>query len=167
MVCTGIICGDTTGKQISNGLDGALSTQQDFFYINTFRNNILGSGYKNKGFLSHMPIASFISEDVIVDEENDMFITDNGVIVDAYDFKGIKDSDKEKLSNLIIMQQQIKYPDYEFKVLPGSFPIEVRGGLTVNDKVVSNPETIMSSHILYITDYKKHLKNKNIQKVKA
>ena len=158
MICTGINCGDLTGKKYSENLNGALSANQEFFYIDMIIHDIVGE-YSHRGLFSHKEITSFIPENIIVDKDNDILVTDSGAIVEAYDFKGLNDKERESFSNMIINNYRQCYPDYEFALLPGEFPLGINGSITINNKLKRNQETIMSSHILYITDYKKHLEN--------
>lgn len=149
-----IICGDINGKKDSSKLVGALSANQDFFYENTIKDE-----FGPEGEIFNSPITSFIPKDISVDYENDLFIGAAGAVADAYDFNGLSEEEKQKEIQFIIAEKQEMYPGYEFVILPGKFPIGVEGGLTDNNGLVREASGIMSSHILYITDYKNHLQN--------
>lgn len=155
-----INCGDINGKKDSSKLVGALSTNQDFFYMNTIRDEI---GPEDE--FTYSPIAVFLPKDISVDYENDLFIGEAGAVADAYNFNNLSEEEKQKEIQFIIAEKQAMYPEYEFVILPGKFPIDVEGGLTLNNELIREARGIMSSHILYITDYQNHLqstKNKSL-----
>lgn len=149
-----ITCGDIGGKKDSDKLVGALSTHQDFYYNHTVKDE---NG--PEGEFLNTPITMFVPNNISVDEENDLFIGEAGAVADAYDFNGLTEEEKQNAIKFIIAEKQEMYPGYEFAILPGKFPIGVNGGLTVNNESVKEDSGIMSSHILYITDYQNHLVN--------
>lgn len=166
MVFANVNCGDLSGRKYSDKLKGALSANQDFFFINTIVDGCVGVDYVNDGLFLQMSVKRFIPEGINVDLENDIFTSDAGAIVDAYDFNGLRENEKELFGNAIIMQYKCIYPDYDFRIMPGQFPLGVNGSITVNKKVKRKEEAVMSSHILYITNYKEFINDKFVQKVK-
>ena len=56
----------------------------------------------------------------------------------------------------ILALKQAEYPEYELAFIPDSFPVEIAGG-TMHEGVSLFDQPIMSTHVLYITDYEKHL----------
>lgn len=165
MVCTGVNCGDLSGRKTSEILGGALSTNQNFYYIDMVVNDVVGPLYKHVGLFSHQSITSFVPENINIDSENDILTCDGGAIVDAYNFDGMADSEIEYLSSAIINNYSHLYPGYELTLVEGKFPLRVDGSLVVNDKTRREVKPIMSSHILCISNYKDFIKN-NKMKVK-
>lgn len=163
MVCTGVNCGDLTGRRYSEYLEGALSTNQEFFYINMEIDDIVGPGYKHVGIFSHKSITSFIPKDINVDSEHDILVCDAGAIVDAYDFNGMEEKEIKYLSEAIINNCRHNYPGYELALVEGEFPLGVEGSLIVDNKLKKDVRPVMSSHILCISNYKEHLKGNNIK----
>lgn len=144
-----IRCGGVSGKEYSVCLPGALATHQYFSFLNR----------RNKEYeADYLPIICFIPDDIIEDSNNDIFIGKNGAIVDAYDFSKLTKDESEQIKKDIIAEQKLLYPDYNFEIIEGKFPISVEGG---NLDIDEEPIGIMSSHILYITNYKDHLKTPN------
>lgn len=157
MFFSGVNCGDLTGKKYSQNLDGALSVNQEFFYIDKEINGLVESGYKYEGKFSHKEISSFIPENVTIDKINDILITDSGAVVDAYDFNGLNEHEFKCFSDAIVKSYEIGFPDYKFTLVPGLFPLDVTGSLIMNDKMQRESKVVMSSHILCIENYEKFL----------
>ena len=166
MLCTGISCGDLTGKRYSEKLDCALSTKQDFFYIDMFVNDVVGPNYSHEGKFTHKRISTFIPEFVGVDEENEVLTINDDAIVDAYDFNGLDDTELELFANALVQIHENNNPGCEFELIPGEFPIGIEGRLIVNDKVRKEEKPILSSHILCVKDYKKHIEKDAVKQKK-
>ncbi len=162
MFCTGVNCGDLTGRKYSKSLAGALSTKQDFFYVDMIVNDVVGPEYKHEGVFGHQQITSFIPNKVVVDNENDILVTENGAIADAYDLNGLDDKELAFFKDVIIKGYKELFPGYEFSIMPGNFPLGVNGSVTINEHLKKKKKVVMSSHILYITNYKNHLENNKV-----
>lgn len=111
-----IKCGDIDGRKDSENLLGALSTNQDFFYLE--------SGHEEY-IANNKPIEVFVSEDIYVDYNNQIFIGKNGAVADAYDFSKLSSIEIESKIKNIITEKKILYPDYEFEISEGKFLINV------------------------------------------
>lgn len=167
MLCTGISCGDLTGKQYSEKLGCALSTNQDFFYIDMFVHDVIGPEYSHEGRFTHKRISSFVPENITIDEENDVLALGDAAIVDAYDFNGLDNNELNLFASALIKVHEESYPDCEFALVPGEFPIGIEGRLIINGKEKKKENPIMSSHILCVKDYKKHLENNAVKQKRA
>ena len=82
------------------------------------------------------------------DHENDIFVNENGAVADAYIIHGENEEIGKKVLE-ILFEKKAEYPDYEFKLVCGEFPIDVLG--------VWKTKTIYSTHVLYISNYKEYL----------
>lgn len=158
MIFAGINCGDLSGKQCSEKLDGALSANQEFFYVNMIVNDIVGPGYKHVGIFSHKNIKAFVPTGVVVDEENDIIISKSGAVVDAYDLSDFNDEEFKRLTGAILEMYSNTYPGYKFALVEEQFPLGVEGSLTIVDGQVTEEKPIMSSHVLVIENYSDYLK---------
>ena len=137
-----IECGNINGRKDSDYLPGALSPNQDFFYLEPSEDKEL--------IASSRSVACFVPENIKDDYHYEIFVDENGAIADAYNFKKLSSTEIENEIKKIITEKKLLYPEYEFKILEGRFPLNVDWG-----------EKEMSSHILYITNYKEHLKTPN------
>lgn len=137
-------------KYSSNLLEGALSTRQEFLYACASKDEIGPEDvYVTK------PIAEFVPSHFKVDNVHDIFVNENGAVLDAYIFDGSEEEQKETMKK-VLAEKQAMYPEYEFALIQDSFPVEVAGG-TMFEGVSRFDQPIMSTHVLYITDYEKHL----------
>lgn len=94
---------------------------------------------------------------VLYDGLNGMFINQNGAIAAAFDLRKLDFSSQQKEIEKLLLDYRSTYPEYDFSILPGIFPIDVLGTSTEGKFEVET-----SSHILYIKDYEKHIvKNSN------
>ena len=131
-------------------LNGALSTRQDFFYGCAVKDEI----GPEEVYITK-PITSFVPSYFKVDNVHDIFVNENGAVLDAYIFNGTEEKQLQTM-NRILAEKQAEYPEYELAFIPDSFPVEIAGG-TMYEGVSWFDQPIMSTHVLYITDYKKHL----------
>lgn len=137
-------------KYDSDLLEGALSTRQDFFYTCASKDEIGPEDvYITK------PITEFVPSHFNVDDVHDIFVNENGAVLDAYIFDGSEEEQKEAM-NKVLAEKQAMYPEYEFALIPDSFPVGVIGG-TMFEGVSWRDKPIMSTHVLYITNYEKYL----------
>lgn len=142
-------------------LPGALAAFQNFFYDDSVKDF-----WGPEAVHNYSPVATFVptSSGISMDNENDIFVKDGKAVADAFDLTHLSADERLRAIDEIIMERKLMYPDYDFVMLPGNFPIYVEGGLTENGKCVRSASANMSSHILYINDYKRHLvNNKNNQ----
>ncbi len=137
-------------KYSSNLLKGVLSTRQEFLYACASKDEI---GPENVYITK--PITEFVPSYFKVDNVHDIFVNENGAVLDAYIFDGSEEEQKETMKK-VLAEKQAMYPEYEFAFIPDSFPVEVIDGIMF-EGVSWFDQPIMSTHVLYITDYEKHL----------
>lgn len=135
-----IDCGDIDGKRCSEQLPGALAANQSFFYDKC----------TDDYYQIHESVQKFVPDDIKLDRLHNIFVDENGAVADAYSFEGLSEEEKKGVIATIIVYRQEKFPGYEFVMLPGRFPIRVEGAKDLYD----SDEGIMSTHILYIKNYK-------------
>lgn len=133
-----IECGDINGKRCSEQLPGALAAYQDFFYTRGWDN---GDPY-----FINMGVGVFVPSNIETDYKHDIFVDEHGAVVDAYDFGILNEEETKSVIETIIAYKKKNFPDYEFVMLPGRFPIDV-----------DDDRATMSTHILYIKNYKEIL----------
>lgn len=137
-------------KWESNILKGALSIRQDFFYSYASKNE-----YGVEDVFMSAPITNFVSSEFNTDYANDIFVNENGAVLDAYKLN-CPEEEKQEILDKILLEKQAMFPEYELAFIPGSFPIDVVGG-TMFEGVPTFEYPIMSTHVLYITNYEKIL----------
>lgn len=144
----------------SEGLNGAVSGSTYFITFGKYAN-----GEAN---VDTMDLNALVDESKFTyDYDNDIYVNENGAVADAYFFT--EDNGKSKRRALeILINKKAQYPEYEFKLIPGEFPMDATGefyGYNGEGKQVVTKETESrnSSHVLYITNYKDYL-TKNIKK---
>lgn len=136
-------------RNSNTNLPGGLSTDEYFFYVDTNDDDAVPN---------YSSVSNFISkENFKEDPVNKIYIGSEGAVCDAYSFADMNQDEIEQNISQIIMEKKQIYPDYDFKIVPGNFPISVEGGYFCNGRQINSPEAKMSTHILYITDYDKHL----------
>ena len=101
------------------------------------------------------PITEFVPSYFKVDNVHDIFVNENGAVLDAYIFDGSEEEQKETMKK-VLAEKQAMYHEYEFAFIPDSFPVEVIDGIMF-EGISWFDQPIMSTHVLYITDYEKHL----------
>ena len=130
-----------------SNLDGALSTTGQVQYLYDTDEHELD--------VEDINIANYVTSDFSIDEKNKLFTNEHGAVVDAYKFYGPLSYENFVLEiKKIVYEHELLYPDYEFTLVEGEFPIEVIEAHGDNQKV---PHVIMSDYVLYIKDYKKQL----------
>lgn len=155
-----IVCGNVSGRRDSEKLPGALAADEDFFYIQTYKDE-----YGPEGVFLYDRVFAFVPKEIQLDFKNNIFIGSGGAVADAYDFSFLTEEEKESTMQEILAEKRMMYPTYDFAILPGQFPIDVQGGLVCaitdssgfHEEQVRPDEGVMSSHVLYITDYQNHL----------
>ena len=91
-------------------------------------------------------------------EEQDLFVNENGAVLNAFDFSNLSDSVKELAIMTVLKKYESEYPDYKISLKEGEFPMNytyTRRAHYVGEDVQ------MSSHILYVENYQKHLVSDN------
>ena len=142
----GITCGDIRGRQDSELLPGVLKPGQQVFY---------DSGYNKESSMDYKDLDYYVPEEFKIDGGLQAYVSENGAVVDAYYLSRLSPEEFEKAKRSIISEQQILYPEYEFELLPGSFPMDFR----------TDGEPEMSSHVLYLKNYKEIARGKREETV--
>ena len=104
-------------------------------------------------------VNQFISSKFIPDYENDFYYNENGAVLDAIDLS-IFFNNKEEQIKKILSDCIEKYPEYVVEVKEENFPMFVDGGTVDRYGGWNNEsqEIYMSSHVLYIKNYKDFIK---------
>ena len=97
-------------------------------------------------------VSTLTTSEFKTDYNNDIFVGKNGAVAAAYDFKNLNDEEKEREMSKIMMEKRSEFLDYEFEFVEGKFPVDV-----IPDNYCDKP--IMSTHVLLIKDYEKHIIN--------
>ena len=141
---------DVVWDRTSKSLDGALCSDNIFGFLRF-------NDYSREIEPDYYDISLYVPSNISKDSENDIFISDNGVVADAFDFSELTEQERTLAMKQILAEKQGQYPGYEFSIVPGKFPLGL-GDASGYD----SPPVIMSSHILCITNYKELLhKNKS------
>ena len=143
---------DSVDRFENENLSGALSPLQGFHYTSTYepeRETI--SMYKS------ISNTETVLNNYNIDKDNNIITNEFGAVADAYDFSKLSESEISEAIQAIILEKKLCYPDYEFTIAPGEFPIDIDGGME-SLYHYSGDKVILSTHVLYISDYPKHLK---------
>lgn len=125
----------------SSKLKGALSNSADFTFL-AFHSS------SEDIDCDYLPISIFVPEESFKnDMKNDIFISEHGAVANAYDFSALTDEERIETIRKILEEKIRKYPNYDFKIKIGKFPI----------KLYDRDSLEMSTHILYITNYEELL----------
>ena len=143
------------GNASSRFLDGAISTSVEIPFITTYVD-----AYGPEGIPDYSYISSFVSDDFEQDSDNMIFVNENGAVANAYRIVGLSEEEMQKAIAYMIKQEQEEHPDYNYKMVEGQFPVNIEGGRTYSNGSYTREKPVMSTHVLYITDYKEHLKSK-------
>ena len=128
----------------SDCLDGAISIDNEYDYL--VKCNFDAS-------LDWSPMSTFVPSSFSTD--NDIVINKDRALAGAY----FLDEDKlEEQKAAILAVHQLAYPDYHFEIEEGCFPISVCYNEFGDYYVVDG-----SNYVVYITDYKDHINNKQMQ----
>ena len=143
-------------------IKGAISPVQDF----TFSNREVVHNYTH--FIDERDtVEAFLPADSIIsiDKKNKLFIGEDGAICDAYDLSGYSRKEIQDIIKTILITKKYQYPLYHFTIKEGAFPINVNGSHTKDGEVKIGISPNMSTHILYLTNYKEFLpKQKTLRK---
>lgn len=140
-------------KEDSEILPGAVSSYMYMTYeIKLMSRN--GPGSDN----DYLYVNKLLPENRNYSDSAGIFIGPAGAISNAYDLSKVSPEDEEQVTNAIISKAKNEYPDYEFVLVPGEFPQYIER--VIKDEktgaIYCKPKAVMSTHILYIKDYKKH-----------
>lgn len=136
----------------STSLVGAISSDQYLFYSNTIKDRF---GVESESDFDH--ITRFVPKSFYCCY--DFFIGREGAVAGAYNLSCFSQKEQEEVIKFILNKKQEEYPDYNFDIVSGEFPVEVNGGLRTSRKTIRGARAVMSTHILYITDYQNHIKS--------
>lgn len=126
--------------QDNDRLPGAVSTETSFAYVD---NNEIG----------FIPMRDYVPDTYGEDIENHLFVDLNGAVANAFDLKFLKDSDKPNAIKEILTEYRTKYPEYDFEMKKGSFPVKVNLGMKFDSGLRMKDYPTMSTHVLYIKNY--------------
>lgn len=145
-------CGNISKKITSSYEADAISAKQEFFYLNKVAKRGVISVRSN-----HNLIAAFLpsQSDIKVDNNKDVFISKDGIVCDAYDFSSLTDEQITIKIEEILTDKQLMYPENVYVIEKGEFPIRAKGSYIKNDEVIEGIDVKMSTHVLYLRDYKK------------
>lgn len=144
---------DSVDKYENVNLSGALSTLQEFAYAATLCKT-------RESIPMHQSIGNTqtVLNNYNVDKENHIITNKFGAVADAYDFSELSEKEISEVKRAIILEKKLCYPDYDFTIEPGEFPIDMDGGRENIYGHYSGDEEILSTHVLYITNYRDFLK---------
>ena len=140
---------DFNCNEESSKLPGALST---FAYFGVLRPIYYNGISQRENMADISNVSNLTTREFQPDYNNDIFIGKNGAVAAAYDFKDLNDEEKEREMAKIMMEKRSEFLDYEFEFVEGKFPVDV-----IPDNYCDKP--IMSTHVLLIKDYEKHIIN--------
>ena len=119
-------------------LPGALSTESTFSVLNRGKNDL----------------------DIV--NLKDHVSSHDGVVANAFDLKFFDEEETNSIVRQILMDYKLKYPDYEFEIKKGKFPVkmhfgpEYRPGQRLADTICN------STHVLYIKNYGQFVKKRKL-----
>ncbi len=144
-------------KNTNSKLPGTISSSwnNEFAYFDSYKDEVGPELIDN-----YISVASCVPENIIIDDENSIFIGEGGAVADAYSVNSYQSEEAiDEGFRQIIAENEAMYPGYEFIILPGEFPIDIDGAMYHNDELTYDMMPIMSTHILYIKNYKDILEN--------
>lgn len=131
----------------STVLDGAISARADFLFL--ARSYDEENGYDEDFDFTN--ISNYLPDDFYLDKDNDIIVGPYGAVLDAFDLADVDDLDNEILN--IVIDYQMKYPEYELEVEKGVFPLD-----TISTDSMF-PDLLFSTHVLYIKNYEDIIEN--------
>ncbi len=102
--------------------------------------------------MDFVPIRNHVPDHYGEDVENGLFVDLNGAVANAFDLKFFKEQEQNHVIAEILTEYESKYPEYEFEMKKGQFPVKVDLGKKFDFGRISNYPT-MSTHVLYIKNY--------------
>lgn len=131
--------------QENDNLPGAVSTETEFLCL-------------DEGKPDFIPIRDHVPGEYGEDVENGLFVDLNGAVANAFDLKFYGEKEQNKAVKEILSEYKTKYPEYEFEMKKGKFPVKVDLGMKFDFGRISNYPT-MSTHVLYIKNYGNFVKS--------
>lgn len=126
--------------QDNDKLPGAVSTETSFAYVD---NNEVG----------FIPMRDHVPDTYGEDVENNLFVDLNGAVANAFDLKFLKAEEQPQAIKEILTEYRIKYPEYDFEMKKGSFPVKANLGMKISSGSRMKDYPTMSTHVLYIKNY--------------
>ena len=121
-------------------LPGAIGVDDSF--------SLIYQGYDNDTVCDYQELKYLVdSKQFQRDLDNNIFVNENGAVLNAYDFDKLNAEDKEKAINTVIEKYQEQYPNYRLTVKEGNFPISFD-----RDWISAGTEKL-STHVLYVQNY--------------
>ncbi len=140
-----------------SSIDGAISPISDFAFTNRSQiNDYVRFTNEIDTVEAFLPVDGSFT----VDKKNNLIIGEDGAVFDAFDLNGYTIKQVNNILMTILVTRKYKYPLYEFSIKEGSIPINISGSHTVNGEVKIGITSNMSTHILYLTNYKDFLPKK-------
>lgn len=141
------------GEGVTNEcLDGAISTNPEFEFYRTYSYGKLGC----EDIPDYKSLVSMVPSSFEQDYAHDIFVDENGAVANAYI---LSDTWKDREIECILERNRREHPEYDYKMIEGSFPVDFKAGRVYNFEW-PHDHIIMSTHILYITNYKDFIKSK-------
>ena len=131
--------------QENEKLPGAVSTETEFAYL-------------DNGEIGFIPMRKHVPENYGEDVENNLFVDLNGAVANAFDLKFLKAAEQPRAINEILSEYRNKYPEYEFEMKKGEFPVKVSLGMKLDSGFRTSNYSTMSTHVLYIKNFGKFVK---------
>ena len=126
--------------QENDNLPGAVSTETEFLCL-------------KDGEFDSIPMRDHVPDEFGEDVENGLFVDLNGAVANAFDLKFFKEKEQSSLIKEILIEYKTKYPDYEFEIKKGQFPVKADLGMKFKSGYRTKNYPTMSTHILYIKNY--------------
>ena len=126
--------------QENDNLPGAVSTETEFTYL-------------EKGEVGFIPMRDYVPTEFGEDVENGLFVDLNGAVANAFDLKFLKEHEQPNAIKEILLEYKTKYPEYEFEMKKGAFPVKADLGMKFKSGYKMQDHPTMSTHILYIKNY--------------
>lgn len=112
--------------------------------------------YDNDFLPDPVELEDGVSSDIIKDRTNNIFVSEKGAVLNAYNLSKLSENDKKSVIEVISNSYKNEYPNYEFTLVEGKFPVDCD----------DYGEFEYSTHILYLTNYKQCLKQEKGQSFK-
>ena len=117
---------------------------------------------KEKGLMVNVGfLEDYLPNDFEIDDNN-IIVNENGAVIDAFmprtDMYGQKYYDAS--SEEIIARYKAILPKGDFIIKRGMFPVSVFGKYLAENGLINDREVMYSTHVLYLTNYKKFLNKK-------
>ena len=132
--------------QENDNLPGAVSTESEFFCA-------------DKDDVTIVPMREHVPDNYGEDVENKLFVDLNGAVANAFDLKFLPEKERPDAIREILMEYKLKYPEYDFEMKQGQFPVKVDLGMKFESGYRMRNHSTMSTHVLYIKNYGSFVKS--------